>query len=611
VISAAILHTEPRSPRELRADLPARLDEVILKAVEKDRGLRYQRASELLADLRRLKRDADAARVPASAGRGVPPDTGRRWKMAVPAVAVLAAFAAAGYLYVRRTPKLTDKDRIVLADFLNTTGDPVFDGTLRQGLAVQLEQSPFLSLISDRQIHRTLALMEQPANAKLTPEIAREICERSNSAAVLDGSIASLGTQYVLALTARNCRTGDILDDQQASAVRKEEVLNALSHIAGNFRTRVGESLASIKEHQVPLVEATTASLDALEAYSAAQAVNFSKGPAAAVTLFKRAAALDPNFALAQAHLGAAYSGTGESLLAMESLRKAYELRDHTSEPEKFFITVNYHRDVTGNLEKAMEAAELWTHVFPRDVRGHGFLSAFVTQGLGLYEKSIEQGRQAVAIEPDFIFGYTNPAWSYLYLNRPDDGAQVIDSAAKRRLEPDEFLVLRYYDALLRGDTASMERQVTLARDRRGTEDWITHAQALVAVSSGHVLEARELTRHAVDLAERAGNHETAATYQSAAAAYEALLGNTAAAKQRAAAALGISNGRDVEYASAFALARTGESSRAEKLADDLDRRFPEDTSVRFHYLPTLRACRAAGRQAGDGGQSAGTGEAL
>jgi hypothetical protein len=494
------------------------------------------------------------------------------------------------YVHFRPAPRLTNKDTIVLADFTNTTGDPVFDETLRQGLAIQLEQSPFLSLISDQRIRRTLALMQQPADAKLTPEIAKAICERSNSAAVLEGSISSLGSQYVLGLRAKECRTGEILDDEQAQAAKKEDVLNALSQIAGRFRTRIGESLATVTEHQMPLIEATTTSLDALEAYSAAQAVNVSKGSAAAVKLFKRAAELDPDFALAQAHLGVTYRGLGESVLAAQSLRKAYELRDRASDPEKFFITVNYHLGVTGNLEKSLEAARLWAQTYPRDVRAHAFMSGFLTQGLGLYETSIQEGAQASGIDPDFVFGYTNRAWSYLYLDRPQDADATMRVASERKLEPGELFVLRYYSGFLRGDRAGMDRQVVLVRDQPRAEDWITHAQALVSAYAGRLQQARDLSRRAVDGAGRKSDQETAATYESAAAAYEALFGNAAEAKQLAESALALSKGRDVEYAAAFALARAGDLSRSEMIAKDLDRRFPDDTSVRYHYLPTLRA---------------------
>ena len=590
IISDSILNRTPVPPVRLNPDVPVEWERIIDKCLEKDRTLRYQHASDIRTDLQRLKRDTDSGRVTAGPASEATTDIAKRWQVIVPAAAVMLALFGAGYFYFHPAPRLTDKDTIVLADFRNTTGDPVFDETLRQGLAIQLEQSPFLSLISDQRIHRTLGLMQQPADAKLTLEIAREVCERSNSAAVLEGSISSLGSEYVLGLRATKCRTGEILDDEQVQAAKKEDVLNALSQIAGTFRTRIGESLATVKEHQIPLIEATTASLEALEAYSAAQAVNVSKGGAAAVKLFKRAAELDPSFALAQAHLGVAYRGMGESVLAAQSLRKAYELRDHASDPEKFFIAVNYHENVTGNLEKALEAGQLWAQTYPRDVRAHGFMSSFLTQGAGLYEKSIEEGKHAVGLDPDFIFGYTNRAWSYLYLDRTREADNTMRVASERKLEPDEFLVLRYYSAFLRGDRDGMDRQVALAKDQPGAEDWSTHAQALVSAYAGHLQQARDLSRRAVDVARRTGDQERAATYESAAAAYEALFGNAAEAKQRAASALALSKGRDVEYAAAFALARAGDLSLSERLANDLDRRFPEDTSVRYHYLPTLRA---------------------
>jgi serine/threonine protein kinase/Tfp pilus assembly protein PilF len=593
IISDSILNRPPVPPVRLNPDVPVELERIIDKCLEKDRTLRYQHASDIRTDLQRLKRDTEGGRVIVGPSSEATTDIAKRWKVILPAASAILALFGAGYFYFQPAPRLTDRDTIVLADFTNTTGDPVFDETLRQGLAIQLEQSPFLSLISDQRIHRTLGLMQQPADAKLTLEIANEVCERSNSAAVLEGSISRLGSQYVLGLRAKRCRTGEIIADEQVQAAKKEDVLNALSQIAGKFRTRIGESLATVREHQIPLVEATTASLEALEAYSAAQVVNVSSGGAAAAKLFKRAAELDPNFALAHAHLGAAYRGVGESVLAAQSLQKAYELRDHASDPEKLFITVNYHLSVTGNLEKALEAGQLWAQTYPRDVRAHAFMSGFLTEGLGLYEKSIEEGSQAVGIDPDFVFGYTNRAFSYLYLDRPQEAETTMRVASERKLEPGEFLVVRYYSAFLRGDRAGMDPQVALAKGQPGVEDWITHAQALVSAYAGHLQQARDLSRRAVDVARRTSDQERAATYESAAAAYEALFGNAAEAKQRAASALALSSGRDVEYAAAFALARAGDLSRSEVLANDLDRRFPEDTSVRHHYLPTLRALAA------------------
>ena len=493
----------------------------------------------------------------------------------------------------RRCP---DKDTIVLADFTNMTGDDVFDDTLRQGLAVQLQQSPFLSLISDERMHRTLLLMKQPADAKLTLKVASEICERSNSAAVLQGSIAPLGSAYVVGLLAKRCRTGATLDEEQAQASSKEDVLNALSQIARTFRTRVGESLATVKEHETPLVEATTASLDALKAYSTGQAINVVKGGATAAPFFKRAVDLDPKFALAHAHLGLVYSGLGESMLSSESTRKAYELRDRASDPEKFFIEMTYHRDVTGNLENALHTGDLWAQTYPRDVRAHALLSGFSTQGLGLYEKSAEEGRAAIAIDPDFVFGYENRAWAYFFMNQPREAENVIRAATDRKLNPPEFLNLRFYTSFLRKDAAGMDQEIALAKSRSDANEWLSHQAALVAAYSGHLLKARELSQRAIDRARATGNRETAATYEGAVAVYEGFFGNTVDARRHATAALSLSKGRDVEYASAIAFALSGDFAQVQALANDLDRRFQEDTSVRYHYLPTLRALAALQR---------------
>ncbi len=373
IIFDSILNRVPVPPVRLNPDLPAELERIIDKCLEKDRNLRYQHASEVRTDLQRLKRDTDSARVTTSAKPGATTDIGKRWKVIVPAAVAVLAFFVAGYFYFHRTPKLTDKDTIVVADFINTTGDAVFDGTLRQGLAVQLEQSPFLSLVSEERIQQALRLMGQPADARLTPELAKEVCERNASAAVLDGSIASLGSQYVLGLRAKNCRTGAVLDEEQVQAARKEDVLNALSQIASKFRTRVGEALATVEKHDTPLAEATTPSLEALKAYTEGWKVASSTGEAATLPLFKRAIEIDPKFAMAHALLARTYSSIGESALSAESTSKAYQLRDRASDAEKFLITASYDIDVTGNLEKAQQTCESWAQTYPRDVNAHGF----------------------------------------------------------------------------------------------------------------------------------------------------------------------------------------------------------------------------------------------
>jgi eukaryotic-like serine/threonine-protein kinase len=501
--------------------------------------------------------------------------------------------AVGGWLYnARRTHALTERDTIVLADFTNTTGDAVFDGTLRQGLEVQLEQSPFLSLVSEAQIQQTLRLMNLPPDAKLTPEVARDLCQRVGSAAVLDGSIASLGSQYVLGLRAKNCRTGGVLDEEQVQAARKEDVLSALSQIASKFRTRVGESLTTVEKHDTPLAEATTPSLEALKAYSLGWKVFSSTGPAAALPLFKRAIEIDPKFAMAHAFLGDMYGALGESALSAEGTSKAYQLRDRASDAEKFFITASYDLRVTGNLEKAQQTYELWAQTYPRDMRPHGFLSTIYIV-TGKYEKAVEESKKAIELDPDFAIAYGNLAFSYQNLDRLGESENVLQRAFERKLEVPDFLVARYDIAFLRSDKAGMEQEVALGQGKSGAEDLISDKEALVLAYSGHLQQARRMSRRAADLAQQSARQESAALYETGAALREAFFGNAPAARRSARAALELSKDREVEYGAAFALALSGDSSRSQTLADDLEKRFGEDTSVRFSYMPALRALLA------------------
>jgi len=590
LIFDAILNRAPVPPVRLNPGLPAELEHLINKCLEKDRSLRYQHASEIRTDLRRLKRDTDSARVTTTAMPEVAIRSAKRWKVIAPAAVAVLALAAAGYFYFHRAPKLTDKDTIILADFVNTTGDPVFDETLRQGLTVQLEQSPFLSLVPEQRIQRVLPLMGRPADARLTPELAREICERTASAAVLEGSIASLGSQYVLGLRARNCVTGGVLDEEQVQAARKEDVLNALTQIASKFRTRVGESLATVEKHSTPLPEATTPSLEALKAFSAARKVSNSTGFAAALPLLRRAIEIDPHFAMAYAFLARTYGDIGESVLSAESTRKAYELREHASDRERFFITLTYDRQVTGNLEKAYQTCELWTQTYPRDTDAHGLFSGYTTKGTGKYLKSIEEAKKALALDPDFLPGYLNLALGYVYLDRYDEAEDVLRRASERKLEIPDCLILRYHVAFLKSDQAGMQREAALAQGNPEAADWLSHSEALDLARSGRLQLARRMSQRAVDLARQSSQQERAALFETGAATWEAFFGNEAEARRSATTALELSKARDVEYGAAFALALSGDFSQSQTLPNDLDERFPEDTLVRFTYVPTLRA---------------------
>jgi eukaryotic-like serine/threonine-protein kinase len=593
VMFESILNRAPVAPVRLNPDVPAELERVISKCLEKDCNLRYQHASDVRTDLQRLKRDTDSARGIASAKAETATGVGLHWKHIVTAGVVLVALSGVSYVYFHRTPKLTNKDTIILADFANTTGDPVFDGTLRQGMAVQLEQSPFLSLVSEERIQQALRLMGQPTDTRLTPEVAREICERTASTAILDGSIANLGSQYVLGLRAKDCRTGNILAEEQVQTARKEDVLNALGQIASKFRTRVGESLTTVEKYDTPLAEATTTSLEALRAYTAGMKVLYSTGSAAAVPFFKHSIEIDPQFAMGHAMLGRVYASIGESFLSAESTSKAYQLRDRTSDKEKFFISASYDRQVTGNLQKAEQTCALWVQAYPRDRSPHGFLAGLIYPPIGKYEESVEEAKTTIGLDPDFFVGYAILANSELALGRTDEAENALQQASERKLEVSDFSLLRYYIAFLKGDKTGMEREAAQAVGKPGLEDSLVNAESSVLAYSGHLEEARKMSRRATDMARQADRRELAAHYEADAAAREALFGNASIARQRAMVALGLSEGRGLKYGAAFLLALAGDSSRSQTLADDLANRFPEDTRLVFAYLPTVRALLA------------------
>jgi len=590
LIFDGILNRAPAPVGRLNPGLPQELKRIVGKCLEKDRELRYQHASEIRADLQRLQRDRQSARF--EPGRTVeerPVLARHRVRWLSIGAAVLVAAAVAGAIYSRRPPKLTDKDTIVLADFVNRTGDPVFDDTLRQGLAVQLQQSPFLSLISDERIRRTLPLMNQPADARLTPDVARVICVRTGGAAVLEGSIAALGSRYVLGLRATSCATGDILADEQAQASRKEDALSTLSQMATRFRTRVGESLATVERYSTPL-EATTPSIEALQAYSAGMKAAFS-GSVRALPLFQRAVAIDPDFALAHAQVGFRSSGVGESALGRQSLLKAYQLRTRASDAERFFIETLYDRDFTGNLERERRTLETWAESYPRLAEPHTLVAGLALMSTGQHELAIAETEKAIALDPDSNPAYGNRAFNQLLLNRLDDSLLTVRLAAERKLESASLLQTQYFVAFLTGNENELRRTATAARKNPATEDSISHIEALALARSGQLQDARRMAALAVQIAQKSGQRERAGLFEAGTAVWEAFYGNAAAARQSATRALELGRGgREVDYAAAFALALAGDLPQSRALAEDLAREFPEDTSVQFMYLPTLRA---------------------
>jgi eukaryotic-like serine/threonine-protein kinase len=624
----SILHKVPVTPLRFNREMPDDLERIINKALEKDRDLRYQHASDMRTDLKRLKRQTDTAHVVAassgavtaapesgsdravpasgstptpsavsdSASSGVkvaevpPARSNKVWKILVPlgALAVAAVIAAVLYFRPRPTPQLTEKDTVVLSDFTNTTGDAVFDDALKQALAVDLGQSPFLNILSDRRVGETLQLMGRPATDRVTPDVAREICVRTGSKATLAGSISKLGTQYLIGLEAVSCNNGDNLAKEQTEASSKEEVVKAVDKAALSLRSKLGESLASVQKFDVP-VEATTPSLEALKAFSMGTMTMREKGEARAVPFYQRAIELDPNFAVAYASLGSAYGNLGQASLAAQNITKAYSLRDRVSEREKYRISGLYYENVTGELDKASQVYELWQQSYPREMVTHNNLGVIYSV-LGQSEKSVAETEEALRLDPNTINGYGNLAVSDLNLGRLDAAQQVLTQAKARQLDGGWLRQVAYFVAFLKNDAGQMAEQVEWAAGKPGDEDILLSTQSDTEAYFGRLTKARDYTRRAADSAMRADSKETAAVWHVNAALREAEFGNTAAAKQAVATALTLAPGRDVKMLSALALARSGDTARAKAMVEELEKADPSNTVLKLYWLPTIKA---------------------
>ena len=618
-ICGAILHQEPASISSLNPNAAAGLEAIIRKALEKDRELRYQHASEIRADLQRLKRDTESDRAAATTSGTIPavlarpaatsssssgtasaiaPAAPPSRDRAIIVNLVIVAALIAGLLYWRshRKVQLTDKDTVVLADFANSTGDPVFEDTLKTALGVSLNQSPFLNVLSENETAAILKLMEKPPDTKLSSDVARELCQRAGSKAYIAGSIAGLGSQYVLKLKVVNCQTGDVLAQEEATAFSKEQVLDTLGKAVSKLRGELGEALATVQKFDAPLEQATTSSLEALQAYTLGQKAYREKSSGAALVYHQRAIELDPDFAMGYLETGNDYYGLTEEGRAIEYYLRAFQLRDHASERERLHITAFYYESVTGDLEKAAQTYREWIANYPRDYRAHTDLGSVYSEQ-GQYEKAVEEKREGLRLEPGSGIPYSNLANSLLALHRFDEVRQTAQQAQARKLVRPTLRVALYALAFLSEDPSGMAEQQQWFAGK--PEEHFGLSLASDAESyQGHLAKARELTKQSVDSAIRADNKENGAIWQENAALREAALGNAAEAMQAAAEALKLApTSQDVEVEAALAFAMAGDAARAESMAEDLNKRHPVHTQMQSLWLPAIQGQLALKRK--------------
>jgi DNA-binding winged helix-turn-helix (wHTH) protein/tetratricopeptide (TPR) repeat protein len=579
------LTDEADKPRFIET-LPKRGYRFVGPAVE---GLQVPQSSRgketgLVADERVARVDASSTR---SAGGTLL--AGTRWKIAAPIAILIIAIGAGAYFFAHRNHALTERDTIVIAEFSNSTGDPVFDDTLKQGLAVQLAQSPFLAILSDEKVHETLKLMGRAPGERLTPGIARDLCQRTGTTAVIDGSIAKLEDAYVVGLNAVDCRTGDNLARKQITSEDKKHVLAALGKAAQELRGKLGESLSSIQKYDTPIEQATTPSLEALKAFSLGAQMSHEKGEVAAIPFFRRAIELDPNFALAYARLGGTYVALGEPAQAAEINQKAYELRERVSNREQFDITAQFHTAVTGDLEKSNQTAQVWARAYARD-RGPHQLMAWNYELTGRYEKAITENLEAIRLDPDVALVYSNLMEDYTSVNRLAEAKVTYRQALDRKLDGTYLHADYYVIAFLEGDQAEMLRQVSLAKDMPGAEDWLFSLQSDTAAYSGGLTNARQFSQRAVESARRNDLNEVAAIWKLNAAIREVEFGNVKQARLALEEGLKLAGTRDSQILAALVLARAGDIPRAADLAGNLENQFPQNTELQNYWLPSIRA---------------------
>jgi serine/threonine protein kinase/tetratricopeptide (TPR) repeat protein len=640
LIFQAILDRAPTPPIRLNPDLPAKLEDVISKALEKDRNLRYQHAADIRADLQRLKRDTDTGRAAAISSGSIPvaqetpvsaaghTSSSLRTPAAVvssgsvaragssasaqPVASVAEGravqksrtmiYVAAGVVLValvggllffrsRQSAKLTEKDAVLLTDFVNTTGDAVFDGTLKQALAMQLEQSPYLNLLPESRVREALRFMGRPEDQRVTGEVAREICVRESAKAMLTGSISSLGSHYVISLAAINAQTGDSIATEQAESDSKEQVLKSLDKAASSLRAKLGESLPSVQKYATPLEQATTSSLEALQAYSKGHTAHQHFDDDGSIAYFKKAVELDPNFAIAWAERGVASGNIGQVKQSQDSIRKAFELKDRASEHEKLYISAHYYDEVEGNADKIVEIYEQWKQTYPRETLPYDNL-ALKYEALGQHDKGLQNAAEAMRLDSKDNYAYQNLGDAYLAMNKFDEAQAIYDQAAANKLEPRTTRFGRLQLAFLRGDRAAQER---IAAEAAGSADeplmLLQRARGLSV--SGRVSEARQFFAHSVELCRKQGNPEFAAIGLALEALIEAELGYKAEPKQRAEEAIKLALNRDTKSIVADPLARVGDFARAQRFNDELAAQYPNDTLLSKVLVPRNRAVLA------------------
>ena len=624
LIFQAILDRAPVSPVRLNPDLPPKLEDIINKALEKDRNLRYQSAADIRADLQRLKRDTGSGHAVAHSSGSVPvaADSGRSavavsvappsasspvvavssaavsaitapkkpWKILAPAIVAVLVLLIAGAWYLRskQSAKLSEKDSVLLADFVNTTGDAVFDGTLKQALAVQLEQSPYLNIFPESRIQQALKFMGRPPDERVTKDVAHEICLREGVKAMLTGSISSLGSHYVITLEAVNAQTGDSLDREQVEAESKEQVLKSLDKAASSLREKLGESISSVQKFTTPLEAATTSSLEALKEFSIGQDAHSKFDDDAAIPHLKRAVELDPTFAMAWAVLGITYNNTGNTQQAFESLQKAFDVKDRASEREKFYISSHYYGTFRGQLDKQIETLEQWIQAYPRDTVPLDNLS-LAEQDSGQLDKALAYASEAMKLNSKDHYAYQNLAASYQYLNRYDEAKAVADQAVAQKVDPWSVHMVLYWTAFVRGDGTAMQQEVTQSSGKvQETIIVLLHAQGECA--QGKIKKANESFARAAAAAQAHGIKEWVAMSLIGKAYCNAETGFTPEARQAMNAALAAADTPDTEADAARVFARTGDTARAEKFIADLAKEQPFDTLLNQVKLPTARA---------------------